>query len=189
MGTNPYTGNQDWIYTGGYFNRNYQDLPDIYWYILVSKISLSCNLQWPAPHDLQQDVMNPHTSLYFCLHLTPSPSSSSWLPLPAHRGKTYTGTRSPLCNLLDVYGKPQTQHHSVVFFSTIVKQPANLSKSLLRQYLQHNKSQRQRVGTRDSKHSPQTRMFHPDVKKNFTSKLKLLQTFCRISLMSKSNVK
>uniref|UniRef100_A0A3P8V687 Oxysterol-binding protein n=1 Tax=Cynoglossus semilaevis TaxID=244447 RepID=A0A3P8V687_CYNSE len=30
MGTNPYTGNQDWIYTGGYFNRNYQDLPDIY---------------------------------------------------------------------------------------------------------------------------------------------------------------
>uniref|UniRef100_A0A3Q0SJ84 Oxysterol-binding protein n=1 Tax=Amphilophus citrinellus TaxID=61819 RepID=A0A3Q0SJ84_AMPCI len=30
MGTNPYTGSQDWIYTGGYFNRNYQDLPDIY---------------------------------------------------------------------------------------------------------------------------------------------------------------
>ncbi|GLD45490.1 oxysterol-binding protein-related protein 2-like isoform X1 [Lates japonicus] len=30
MGTNPYTGNQDWIYTGGYFSRNYQDLPDIY---------------------------------------------------------------------------------------------------------------------------------------------------------------
>ncbi|XP_062282737.1 oxysterol-binding protein-related protein 2-like [Scomber scombrus] len=30
MGTNPYTGSQDWIYNGGYFNRNYQDLPDIY---------------------------------------------------------------------------------------------------------------------------------------------------------------
>ncbi|XP_026222701.1 oxysterol-binding protein-related protein 2-like [Anabas testudineus] len=30
LGTNPYTGSQDWIYSGGYFNRNYQDLPDIY---------------------------------------------------------------------------------------------------------------------------------------------------------------
>ncbi|KAM7412321.1 hypothetical protein PAMA_022005 [Pampus argenteus] len=30
MGSNPYTGSQDWIYSGGYFNRNYQDLPDIY---------------------------------------------------------------------------------------------------------------------------------------------------------------
>ncbi|KAM9786200.1 oxysterol-binding protein-related protein 2-like [Neosynchiropus ocellatus] len=30
MGTNPSTGSQDWIYSGGYFNRNYQDLPDIY---------------------------------------------------------------------------------------------------------------------------------------------------------------
>uniref|UniRef100_A0A7N9AWI0 Oxysterol-binding protein n=1 Tax=Mastacembelus armatus TaxID=205130 RepID=A0A7N9AWI0_9TELE len=30
MGTNPYTGSQDWIYTGGYFSRNYQDLPNIY---------------------------------------------------------------------------------------------------------------------------------------------------------------
>uniref|UniRef100_A0A8C6TCR4 Oxysterol-binding protein n=1 Tax=Neogobius melanostomus TaxID=47308 RepID=A0A8C6TCR4_9GOBI len=30
MGTNPYTGAQDWIYSGGYFNRNYHDLPDIY---------------------------------------------------------------------------------------------------------------------------------------------------------------
>ncbi|XP_069550024.1 oxysterol-binding protein-related protein 2-like [Brachyistius frenatus] len=30
MGTNPYTGSQDWIYSGGYFNRNYQGLPDIY---------------------------------------------------------------------------------------------------------------------------------------------------------------
>ncbi|XP_023257366.1 oxysterol-binding protein-related protein 2-like [Seriola lalandi dorsalis] len=29
-GTNPFTGLQDWIYTGGYFNRSYQDLPDIY---------------------------------------------------------------------------------------------------------------------------------------------------------------
>uniref|UniRef100_A0A8C5G6F1 Oxysterol-binding protein n=1 Tax=Gouania willdenowi TaxID=441366 RepID=A0A8C5G6F1_GOUWI len=30
MGTNPYTGSQDWIYSGGYFNRQYHDLPDIY---------------------------------------------------------------------------------------------------------------------------------------------------------------
>uniref|UniRef100_A0AAQ5ZWX5 Oxysterol-binding protein n=1 Tax=Amphiprion ocellaris TaxID=80972 RepID=A0AAQ5ZWX5_AMPOC len=30
MGTNPYTGSQEWIYSGGYFSRNYQDLPDIY---------------------------------------------------------------------------------------------------------------------------------------------------------------
>ncbi|CAG6021172.1 unnamed protein product [Menidia menidia] len=30
MTANPYTGSQDWIYTGGYFNRNYQGLPDIY---------------------------------------------------------------------------------------------------------------------------------------------------------------
>ncbi|XP_032426665.1 oxysterol-binding protein-related protein 2-like isoform X1 [Xiphophorus hellerii] len=30
MGTNPYTGSQEWIYSGGYFNRNYQNLPDIY---------------------------------------------------------------------------------------------------------------------------------------------------------------
>uniref|UniRef100_A0A672GTK2 Oxysterol-binding protein n=1 Tax=Salarias fasciatus TaxID=181472 RepID=A0A672GTK2_SALFA len=29
-GTNPYTGSQDWIYSGGYFNRNYRNLPDIY---------------------------------------------------------------------------------------------------------------------------------------------------------------
>lgn len=31
MGTNPHTGSQAWLYTGGYFNRNYHDLPDIYW--------------------------------------------------------------------------------------------------------------------------------------------------------------
>ncbi|XP_068603068.1 oxysterol-binding protein-related protein 2-like [Brachionichthys hirsutus] len=30
MGTNPHTGSQGWLYSGGYFNRNYQDLPDIY---------------------------------------------------------------------------------------------------------------------------------------------------------------
>ncbi|KAM4610354.1 oxysterol-binding protein-related protein 2-like [Polymixia lowei] len=30
QGTNPYTGSQDWLYTGGYFNRNYTGLPDIY---------------------------------------------------------------------------------------------------------------------------------------------------------------
>ncbi|KAM6929613.1 oxysterol-binding protein-related protein 2-like [Lycodopsis pacificus] len=30
MGTNPYTNSQGWLYTGGYFNRNYQGLPDIY---------------------------------------------------------------------------------------------------------------------------------------------------------------
>ncbi|KAM9856182.1 oxysterol-binding protein-related protein 2-like isoform 1-T2 [Aulostomus maculatus] len=30
QGTNPCSGSQDWIYSGGYFNRNYQDLPDIY---------------------------------------------------------------------------------------------------------------------------------------------------------------
>ncbi|KAK5863254.1 hypothetical protein PBY51_000299 [Eleginops maclovinus] len=30
MGTNPYTNASAWLYTGGYFNRNYQDLPDIY---------------------------------------------------------------------------------------------------------------------------------------------------------------
>ncbi|CAB1329471.1 unnamed protein product [Coregonus sp. 'balchen'] len=29
-GTNPYTSSQDWLYTGGYFDRNYSDLPDIY---------------------------------------------------------------------------------------------------------------------------------------------------------------
>ena len=31
QGTNPYTGSQDWLYTGGYFNRNYTALPNIYW--------------------------------------------------------------------------------------------------------------------------------------------------------------
>uniref|UniRef100_A0A8C9SR25 Oxysterol-binding protein n=1 Tax=Scleropages formosus TaxID=113540 RepID=A0A8C9SR25_SCLFO len=30
LGTNPYTGSQDWIYTGGYFDRKYTDCPDIY---------------------------------------------------------------------------------------------------------------------------------------------------------------
>uniref|UniRef100_A0A3P9HY51 Oxysterol-binding protein n=1 Tax=Oryzias latipes TaxID=8090 RepID=A0A3P9HY51_ORYLA len=30
LSTNPHTGNQDWIYNGDYFNRNYKDLPDIY---------------------------------------------------------------------------------------------------------------------------------------------------------------
>eukprot|EP00063_Salmo_salar_P015835 XP_013990670.1 PREDICTED: oxysterol-binding protein-related protein 2-like isoform X2 [Salmo salar] len=29
-GTNPYTSSQDWLYTGGYFDRNYSDLPVIY---------------------------------------------------------------------------------------------------------------------------------------------------------------
>uniref|UniRef100_A0A1A8HRJ2 Oxysterol-binding protein n=1 Tax=Nothobranchius kuhntae TaxID=321403 RepID=A0A1A8HRJ2_NOTKU len=29
-GTNPYTNSEEWIYTGGYFDRNYQNLPDIY---------------------------------------------------------------------------------------------------------------------------------------------------------------
>ncbi|KAM4563825.1 oxysterol-binding protein-related protein 2-like isoform 1-T2 [Odontesthes bonariensis] len=29
-GSNPYTSSQDWIYSGGYFNRNYQGLPYIY---------------------------------------------------------------------------------------------------------------------------------------------------------------
>ncbi|KAL4655458.1 oxysterol-binding protein-related protein 2-like [Arapaima gigas] len=29
-GTNPHTGTQDWIYTGGYFDRKYTDCPDIY---------------------------------------------------------------------------------------------------------------------------------------------------------------
>uniref|UniRef100_A0A673I866 Oxysterol-binding protein n=1 Tax=Sinocyclocheilus rhinocerous TaxID=307959 RepID=A0A673I866_9TELE len=28
--TNPYTGSQDWLYTGGYFDRKYTDCPDIY---------------------------------------------------------------------------------------------------------------------------------------------------------------
>ncbi|KAM4737848.1 oxysterol-binding protein-related protein 2-like [Anableps anableps] len=30
MGTNPYTSSREWIYSGGYFSRNYQNLPDIY---------------------------------------------------------------------------------------------------------------------------------------------------------------
>uniref|UniRef100_A0AAY4DSL7 Oxysterol-binding protein n=1 Tax=Denticeps clupeoides TaxID=299321 RepID=A0AAY4DSL7_9TELE len=29
-GTNLYTGSQDWLYNGGYFDRNYTDCPDIY---------------------------------------------------------------------------------------------------------------------------------------------------------------
>uniref|UniRef100_A0A8C8K192 Oxysterol-binding protein n=1 Tax=Oncorhynchus tshawytscha TaxID=74940 RepID=A0A8C8K192_ONCTS len=29
-GTNPYTSSQDWLYTGGYFDRNYSELPVIY---------------------------------------------------------------------------------------------------------------------------------------------------------------
>lgn len=29
-GTNPFTGSQDWIYIGGYFDRKYSDCPDIY---------------------------------------------------------------------------------------------------------------------------------------------------------------
>nr|XP_023689919.1 oxysterol-binding protein-related protein 2-like [Paramormyrops kingsleyae]XP_023689921.1 oxysterol-binding protein-related protein 2-like [Paramormyrops kingsleyae] len=30
LGTNPHVGTQDWIYTGGYFDRNYTDCPNIY---------------------------------------------------------------------------------------------------------------------------------------------------------------
>uniref|UniRef100_A0A4W5NNB7 Oxysterol-binding protein n=1 Tax=Hucho hucho TaxID=62062 RepID=A0A4W5NNB7_9TELE len=30
LGTNPHTGAQDWLYTGGYFDRNYTDCPNIY---------------------------------------------------------------------------------------------------------------------------------------------------------------
>ncbi len=31
LGTNPHTGTEDWLYTGGYFDRNYTDCPNIYW--------------------------------------------------------------------------------------------------------------------------------------------------------------
>uniref|UniRef100_A0A3Q2QUP5 Oxysterol-binding protein n=1 Tax=Fundulus heteroclitus TaxID=8078 RepID=A0A3Q2QUP5_FUNHE len=30
LGTNPHTGSQDWLYSGGYFDRNYKNLPDLY---------------------------------------------------------------------------------------------------------------------------------------------------------------
>ncbi|KAJ8272627.1 hypothetical protein GJAV_G00091460 [Gymnothorax javanicus] len=30
QGSNPHTGSQDWLYTGGYWDRNYSNLPDIY---------------------------------------------------------------------------------------------------------------------------------------------------------------
>uniref|UniRef100_A0A671VEA2 Oxysterol-binding protein n=1 Tax=Sparus aurata TaxID=8175 RepID=A0A671VEA2_SPAAU len=30
QGTNPHTGAEDWLYTGGYFDRNYTDCPNIY---------------------------------------------------------------------------------------------------------------------------------------------------------------
>ncbi|KAG8131643.1 hypothetical protein E2320_009554 [Naja naja] len=30
QGTNPYTGTADWLYSGGYFDRNFFDCPDIY---------------------------------------------------------------------------------------------------------------------------------------------------------------
>ncbi|XP_036961089.1 oxysterol-binding protein-related protein 2-like isoform X1 [Acanthopagrus latus] len=30
QGTNPHTGMEDWLYTGGYFDRNYTDCPNIY---------------------------------------------------------------------------------------------------------------------------------------------------------------
>uniref|UniRef100_A0A8K9XVF4 Oxysterol-binding protein n=1 Tax=Oncorhynchus mykiss TaxID=8022 RepID=A0A8K9XVF4_ONCMY len=30
LGTNPHTGAQDWLYTGGYFDRNYTDCPNLY---------------------------------------------------------------------------------------------------------------------------------------------------------------
>lgn len=64
LGTNPYTGSQDWIYSGGYFNRNYQDLPDIYW--------MPASLHHPHPPSfvalqrsacvkLGRSVENPHT--------------------------------------------------------------------------------------------------------------------------------
>lgn len=32
MGTNPHTGAEDWLYTGGYFDRNFTDCPNIYWH-------------------------------------------------------------------------------------------------------------------------------------------------------------
>lgn len=32
MGTNPFTGAEDWQYTGGYFDRKYTDCPNIYWH-------------------------------------------------------------------------------------------------------------------------------------------------------------
>lgn len=30
LGTNPHTGAEDWLYTGGYFDRSYTDCPSIY---------------------------------------------------------------------------------------------------------------------------------------------------------------
>lgn len=30
LGTNPHTGAEDWLYTGGYFDRNYTECPNIY---------------------------------------------------------------------------------------------------------------------------------------------------------------
>lgn len=29
-GMNPYTGQEDWIYLGGYWDRNYTDIEDIF---------------------------------------------------------------------------------------------------------------------------------------------------------------
>ncbi|MEQ2226619.1 Oxysterol-binding protein- protein 2 [Ilyodon furcidens] len=30
LGTNPFTGAEDWLYAGGYFDRKYTDCPNIY---------------------------------------------------------------------------------------------------------------------------------------------------------------
>lgn len=55
LGTNPHTGAEDWLYRGGYFDRNYTDCPNIYWHrgrhcdTLQWDFTNICDMQTPMP--------------------------------------------------------------------------------------------------------------------------------------------
>lgn len=113
LGTNPYTGSQDWIYSGGYFNRNYQDLPDIYW--LPASLHPS-----PLQHAvicLEWNVENLHT--HFTLIFIPLLSSSSFLSLkrqmqPAQIWKTLNGGKCPSLHTAAFRCFFHHLHHSLI---------------------------------------------------------------------------
>lgn len=53
QGPNPYTGAPDWLYTGGYWDRNHSHLPDIYWPQTTANI---WGMKRPAAQEMQPSL-------------------------------------------------------------------------------------------------------------------------------------
>lgn len=102
QGTNPFTGTSDWIYTGGYFDRKYSDLPDIYW--LAGKRASGLVYLWSL-HHLVLIIYLLTKSLYFYFIFKLSECETwmngllNWVTkslLPTLQPKLYTGNPKPV---------------------------------------------------------------------------------------------